>query len=350
MSPAVTVLMPAYNAERYIHRAIMSILGQDLRDLELLVIDDASTDRTPAILAELAAADSRIAVLRNDERRGITTSLNRGLLQAQGPYVARLDADDLCLPGRLTRQADFMERHQAHMAIGCGFELIDADDRVVRIVSERLDDWQVRWLAGFNPPAPHSTAFFRRLLPDGTRVSYDEAFRTAQDFDLWSRLSEHGKLAVLPDVLVQYRRHAGAITVTRRREQALNCRIVGRRNLARRLPAEVVQAMEPLLALFAYEAPAERSTIASAVSGCQAMLAHDLPRAPTGRHRRWVRRLAAGLLADAILSRAAGLRRPTSVFWFLVHARWHLLALLSVALRQRGAARKSLASLGRVRH
>src|ERR1043166_4865427 len=107
--PAVTVLMSVYNDEKYVREAIDSILAQSFRDFELLVIDDGSTDRTPAILASYD--DRRLRVLRNNENIGLTRSLNAGIGAARGPLIARQDADDISYPQRLARQGGVMKRH-----------------------------------------------------------------------------------------------------------------------------------------------------------------------------------------------------------------------------------------------
>ncbi len=348
MTVAITVLMAVHNGAAFLRETLESVSTQSFTDYEFLIVDDASQDTTPAILAEAAAGDPRIKIHRNAENVGLTKSLNLGLQRAAGRYIARIDADDVCLPQRLGKQFEFLERHPGYTAVACGYQVIDGTGRCLQTQDSGLDDWQVRWLGGFNPPAPHPTYFFRRTAEDGSLVLYDEAFRTAQDFDLWSRLAQSGKTCVLPEVLIRYRRHAGAITVTKRKEQAANCARTGRVNLARRLPRDVLVQLEPLLQLFAYQATADRRTIAAAVAGCDAMLAQDLPAAPSAVHRRWLRRMTAGLLADAVLSRAGGLKRFSSMLAFAYHARAYLPALAHAVVLQPGLALKSLRNAAKV--
>ena len=340
--PAITVLMAVHDGEAYLEETLDSVSRQTFENFEFVVIDDASRDSTPQILAGAASCDPRVRIIRNADNRGLTASLNRGLREARGDYIARIDADDVCFPERLARQHEFLQSHADHVAVASGFEMIGGDGRIIRRAAIGLDDWQVRWLGGFNPPAPHPTFFFRRVAPDGTPHRYDEAFRTAQDFDFWSRLAEEGKTAVLPDVLVRYRRHDNSITKVKRHEQALNCATVGRRNLVGRLPASVAKGLDPLLEMFSYRAPATWATIAAAVRGCDAMLAHDLGVAPSARHRAWLRDMAAGLLADAILARAGALKRPAASAAFAWHARRHLPYLARAVLQDPKLALKSL--------
>lgn len=346
-APDISVVMAVYNGEHFLPETLQSVLKQSHAGFEFLIVDDASDDMTPDLLAQAAATDGRIRLIRNERNLGLTVSLNVGLRAASGKYIARIDADDVCLPDRLAQQLAFMEANPDHSAVACGHHVIDASGLTMRTVSGGLDDWQIRWLGGFNPPAPHPTYFFRRSCYDGSTNLYDEAFRTAQDFELWSRLALQGKTQVLPDVLVKYRRHANAITVLKRREQATSCAIIGRSNLGRRLPADIVSQLEPLISLFSYQSEADRSTIIAAVTGCDAMLAHDLGSAPTARHRRWVRRMTAGLLAETILSRAGGLRSISKTLMFLFYARRYLPGLFGAVTSDPMMALKSLKNIAR---
>ncbi len=339
---AVSVLMAVHNGEGFLAEALASVAGQTLRDYEFVIVDDASNDGTAQLLAAAAARDPRITVLTNPHNQGLTRSLNLGLRLARGAYVARIDADDTCVPERLAVQHAFMEAHPDFVGVCCGFSVIDAAGNVSRTVSAGLDDWQVRWLAGWNPPAPHPTYFFRRLQSDGQSWLYDEDFRTAQDFDLWSRLMSQGKTCVLAQVLVGYRRHAGAITVVKRSEQALNCARIGQRNLAARLPAAEVAQLQPLIALFSYQQPAGELAIRQALKGADALLAYDLSTGPGRERERWLRRTVAGLLADAVLSRAGALKSVRGTARFGLYARKHLWPLLGAVLSDPAMALKSI--------
>lgn len=340
----ITVLMAVHNGEQFLRETLASIAAQSLADYEFVIIDDASSDASSAILAQAAARDARLRIHRNPQNIGLTRSLNVGLGLARGEYIARIDADDTCTPDRLGAQHAFMTAHPDYAGVTCGFEMIDGAGKRVRLVQDALDDWQVRWLSGWNPPAPHPTYFFRRLAPDGTPNLYDEAFRTAQDFDLWSRLGAQGPTCVLPDVLVHYRRHDGSITKVKRHEQAQNCAAIGQRNLARQLPDNLLAAVQPLVEMFAYRLPATCSAIRAAVAGGDALLAHDLPLAPSPAHRRWLQRTVAGLLADAVLSRGGALSSPAATAWFVWAARGHLPALARAVLSDPEMALKSLRS------
>lgn len=345
--PAVTVLMGVHNGEAFLGQTLASVARQDFEDYEFLIVDDASSDGTAAMLAKAASGNPRIRIVTNKTNIGLTRSLNRGLAEARGDFIARVDADDICLPHRLSVQYAHMMAHPGDVGVVANFEMIDADGVVLSRGSEPLDDWQVRWLLGWNPPAPHPTFFFKRC-PDGTTpIFYDESFKTAQDFDLWGQLAAIGPTRRLSDCLIQYRRHEGAITHAKRHEQAQNCAAIGRAHLQTRLPDESVDGLGPLMALFSYNATATPETIAKAIAGADAMVAHDGAHAPSKAHARWVKRMTAGLLADAILSRGKGLSSLGSTWAFMWHGRAHLPHLARAVLSDPGTALKSLRNRAR---
>lgn len=335
---AITVLMAVHNGERFLAETLASVAAQTFTDYEFLIVDDASSDGSAAMLAAAAEADPRIRIITNAPNIGLTKSLNLALAEAKGEFIARIDADDVCLPHRLEVQVGVMRNYPQYSGVTSGFEMIDAAGRILGKTAEALDEWQVEWLLGWNPPAPHPTFFFKRCPDGATPIFYDERFRTAQDFDLWSRLVKVGPTLRMPDVLIQYRRHEGAITHAKRHEQAQNCAEIGRANLAARLPADVVTKLEPLISLFSYNAKADARTIQAAVEGADAMTAEDCK----GAHRSWVRRMTAGLLADAVLSRGGGLSSPKAIAAFVWYARRHLPYLVRAALSDPGTALKSL--------
>lgn len=339
--PAVTVLMAAHNAARWLRETIASVVAQDFASFEFVIVDDGSRDATQRILAEAAALDPRIRIVTLRDNIGLTAALNRGLAVATAPLVARIDADDRCFPQRLSRQVRAFDLDPKLTILGSGYRLVDASGRVLGTLREALDEWQAHWLSGFSTPAPHPSFCFRRIAPSGEPVRYDEGLSTAQDFDLWSRMAAMGKSRVLGEPLIDYRRHSSAITVRRRREQAENVARIGSANLRRRLPSPIVDEISPLVDLLAYRAEARGVEIARAVAACEAILEYDMIRAPL-EHRSWLRRTAAGLLADAVLLRGGALARPVDLARFLWHARGLLPAVAGAALARPVTARKAV--------
>lgn len=214
--PKISVLLPAYNAEKYLNQAIESILNQTLEDFELLIIDDASTDHTATIIASYQ--DPRIRVIRNPTNLGLTKSLNLGLHQSQGNFIARLDADDISLPQRLAQQIYFLEQHPETVLVGSLSKLINGAGETFDYQKSPTDPEIIKFSLLFGNPITHSSIFFRKkpILEMG---GYNERFRYAQDFELYSRLVTKYQLTVLPELLVKYRSHDQSLTLNQSSRQ-----------------------------------------------------------------------------------------------------------------------------------
>ena len=120
----VSVIIPCYNAEKYLRESVESIINQSYPNLEIICIDDCSTDSTLAILEELASRDARVKVLHNSRNMKIASSLNRGLEYSTGEYIARMDADDIALPKRIEKQVDYLEKNKETDICGTWWENI----------------------------------------------------------------------------------------------------------------------------------------------------------------------------------------------------------------------------------
>lgn len=208
--PTVSVLMAVYNAEPYLAQAIASILAQTYPDFELIAIDDGSSDRSLQILKTYAAQDDRIRVFSR-ENRGIPKTRNELIAHAKGEFIAVMDADDVALRDRLAAQVQFLQTHPDVLWVGGAFELIDQGSRrITRIPLPEEDDQIKRLLWQGQISFLHPTAMMRRaaVLEVG---GYDEALPLAEDLDLWFKLAKRGKLANLPQAVVQYRLHPASI-------------------------------------------------------------------------------------------------------------------------------------------
>lgn len=202
-APRVSIVMPVYNAARDLRETIASVLAQSHRDFEFLVVDDGSSDASPEIVGEYG--DPRIRHLRLG-RSGFAAALNRGLDEARGEYVARMDADDVCLPQRLARQVAFMDAHPRLGLSGTDVETLPASGRPVRW-SFPTDPARLRAGLLFEPGVAHPTVIFRRAWLDRHGLRYDAAYPRVEDWDLWRRAAEHFELGNLPEVLLRYRVH-----------------------------------------------------------------------------------------------------------------------------------------------
>lgn len=203
-APLITVLLPVYNGQAHLAEALDSVLAQTQRDLELLVVDDGSTDATPALLAQYAQADPRVRVA-TQPNAGLVAALNHGLALARGRYVARMDADDVCRPERLARQATFLDQRPDVAACGSWAHVLGGPARAVWRYP--MSDADLRAQLVFETPFCHPAVMLRRETLTRHGLTYDPAFREAEDYALWARLAEHGALANLPEVLLEYRVH-----------------------------------------------------------------------------------------------------------------------------------------------
>lgn len=210
--PLVSVILPVYNGERFLREAIDSIMIQTFTDFELIVIDDGSTDTTPDILKEYAARDLRILVKYQPRNTGIVAALNSGCQTASGKYIARMDADDICLPERLTRQISFLNSHPDVGVVGTNIQLIDASGNRQGVVLFPETHAQICWSLCFYNPIVHPSTMMRRdvlFQAGGYRMGYPNG----EDYDLWRRVSKQARLANLPSVLLLLRKHASNLTV-----------------------------------------------------------------------------------------------------------------------------------------
>ena len=251
VKPLISVLMPVYNCSNYIYDSTISILNQTFSDFELIIIDDCSTDNTVDILKKFN--DERIVLIVKQKNTGITNSLNYALDIAKGKYLARMDGDDISNIDRLKKQYEFMESHPDVVLCGGGYEVIKSNyehgqkgDIFVQKASAATLDvltraWiRIFWGKGdiriktFKPyllhgellfdlathcSFAHPTVMIKSEVLKMNKVKYNPKCEPAEDYEMWTKLSEYGKLANIPDILIKYRRHEYQTTNTRSFEQ-----------------------------------------------------------------------------------------------------------------------------------
>lgn len=201
-APTVSVVMPVYNAEKYVTKAIDSVLNQTLADFEFIIIDDGSTDGSEAILASCAASDQRI-ILHRQQNSGLTASLNRACGLARGTYIARMDADDISLPRRLEKQVHYLERHSEIGVLGTWIQDIGAGDEPGPIWPLPTTPATIRWFLMFGNCVAHPSVMARReIIQD---LGYRPEAPHVEDYDLWIRASAVTGVANFPEVLLKYR-------------------------------------------------------------------------------------------------------------------------------------------------
>jgi glycosyltransferase involved in cell wall biosynthesis len=238
MPPTVSIVMSVYNGERFIRAAINSVLAQTFRDWELIVVDDASTDSTPAILAEYR--DSRIRVIRNDTNRKQAVCSNRGIALASGRYIARLDADDVSLPDRLSKQVAYLDANPEVTLVASAAHFIDESGKRVDFRAGGLNGCDVNFTFAWYCPVVHSSIVFRAEVarpPNG----YDEdpEFWFTEDYEFMARIAFRGRARVLAEPLIEYRIHPSSVTATNLQEQLRENDVIARANIARAAGIEV---------------------------------------------------------------------------------------------------------------
>lgn len=208
MNPLVTVLMPVYNGEKYLKEAIESILSQTFRDFEFLIIDDGSTDKSAEIIASFN--DTRIRLERNEINLGLIKTLNKGLKMSKGKYIARMDCDDVSLPKRLSAQASFMENNHEVGVCGSWTKVIGLRKNFVNKYPESHKEIQAYLL--FNTPFAHPTVIIRKEIIEKYKLEYNENYKHAEDYELWSRIIKNTKVSNIKKVLFHYRMHPESIS------------------------------------------------------------------------------------------------------------------------------------------
>jgi len=219
--PEVSIILPTYNGVIRIEKAISSILAQSFSNFELIVIDDGSNDGTDQIIKKLSNEDKRIVYLRNEINLGIQKSLNRGLKEAKGKYIARIDDDDEWLDkDKLKKQVEFLEANPDYVLVGTGAVVVDENGKeLLRYLLPETDSELRKKILSKNCFV-HSSVVFRKdtvLVLGG----YDEsqAVRHVEDYDLWLKLGTKGKFANLPIYAVRFTLRRGNISSKNKIEQ-----------------------------------------------------------------------------------------------------------------------------------
>ena len=199
----VSILLPVYNGETYLAESLDSVLAQTYQNWELVIINDGSTDGTESLISKYQ--DKRIRYLPNDGNKGIIFSLNRGLRESNGAYIARLDADDIALPHRLEKQVRFLSENPDYAMCGSYFQTIDSNGRFLKNVRFPANNRDAQSYLLLHNCFCHSAIMMRTSI--AKELKYDEKFQVCEDYDLWYRISRSGKILNLPEFTTLYRVH-----------------------------------------------------------------------------------------------------------------------------------------------
>jgi len=217
-APLVSVVMSVYNGEKFLKKSIESILAQTLTEIELVIINDGSTDDTERIIKSFN--DNRVVYVKQTNH-GLVYSLNKGLELAKASLIARMDADDVAQPTRLAKQAMFLESNPDHVLVGSNLTFIDEKDRILFESPMLLNDSELRLEMLIRSPFGHPTVMYRKQAVMDAGL-YNPKFKSAEDYDLWGRLAKKGKIANINESLLRYRVHGAGVSKTSSQEQTRN--------------------------------------------------------------------------------------------------------------------------------
>ena len=238
-NPSVSVVLPVYNAERYLREAVDSILAQTFTDFELILINDGSTDGSGDICRAYAKRDPRIVLIDRPTNGGLVSALNEGLAKARAPLIARMDADDIAMPERFACQYAHMMEHSNLAVLGSAFWNIDSTGKITgQYQHTPFTPAEAKDMLSQRCPTHHPTVMMRKdaILKAG---GYRAAFIHAEDYDLWLRLSQLGyDISNLPQPLLNHRTHGANVSIVHQDEQRLA-------TVLARLSYEMRQAGEP---------------------------------------------------------------------------------------------------------
>jgi len=203
-NPLVSILMPSYNAEKYIEEAITSILNQTFTDFEFIIIDDNSVDSTISIVEKYKKLDDRIVLLRNTENLKMAKALNVGIKVAKGKFLARMDADDWSYPDRIRKQVLYMQKHPEVGILGGSMEIINEKGKKIGRRDYSCTDVEIRSKVFRYSPFSHPLIMLRKSSLDKVGY-YNSLYNPAEDYELYFRLGEIAKFANLSDALIKYR-------------------------------------------------------------------------------------------------------------------------------------------------
>ena len=209
--PKISVVLPVFNGQNYLAESLQSILNQSYANLEILVIDDGSTDKSAEIVR--GYKDNRISLIQNEKNLGLITSLNKGLKLASGEFIARMDADDIAMPTRFEKQIAYLKANPEIAICGTRYVTSGSKHPVSPPLPTTHDEIRVTLI--FRSAMAHPTVMIRRSVLLQNNISYNELYPSAEDYKLWTDLALCTRLGNLDEALLKYRVHEQQITQTK---------------------------------------------------------------------------------------------------------------------------------------
>ncbi len=208
--PIISVILPVYNGKEHLAECIESVLHQTFTNFEFIIVDDASTDSTPQILKKYLSQDERIRVITNPINQKQTISANTACKNAEGKYLARMDADDVSLPKRFEKQFEFLEANPEIGMVGSWTDTISETGKIIGQWKTTVEPGVLNWNLLFGSSFAHSSVMMRCDIVK--KAGYYQS-PEAEDYDLWSRISRIAKVANIPEVLQQKRVWGGQLAL-----------------------------------------------------------------------------------------------------------------------------------------
>jgi len=228
--PLVSVVMPAYNSEKYIGESIESILNQTYKNFEFIIINDASTDKTLKIIKEYAKKDKRIKIIENKKNLGNYGARNVGIFNSKGEFVAQQDADDISMRDRLKKQLKIFEKNPEVGVVGAFVELFnEKTKKIISIRKYSTKDKELRKNIFYFSPIAQGVSMLRKEVFIKTG-GYNGRYKVSEDLDLWFRVGTYYKFSNVPEILLKYRIHEESITNKKRKLVEKNANRIRRQN------------------------------------------------------------------------------------------------------------------------
>lgn len=316
--PLISVAMAVRNGMPFLPEALESLARQTIADFEIVFVDDGSTDHSAAVAREIGGA--RLRLIGHAATAGLAASLNEALGVARGTYIARMDADDVCLPMRFQRQVEFLEAHPEVGILGTAFEVIDGRGVTLGVYHPPLSDAELRWYSLLANPFAHPSVMLRKHILETTSLRYPD-FEVAQDYALWVRVLEFTQGANLPEPLLRYRSHAESTSRAKRELQRERHNQVSLEAIRRELPALPISLSEvrDLHRLFVERCPLGDDSRRGSVARLYLRLAVAFLRSRGGANRSKI------LYASARSAAQAAWQKPRRRGW------WGVMAAATVA-------------------
>lgn len=203
----ISVILPVYNSQDYVREAIQSVLNQTYSDFELIIINDGSTDNSSGIIESFK--DKRIMYINNSKNSGLISTLNEGLRRANGKYIARMDADDICLPDRFQKQVEVLEKSDDVVLVSSDFYELKGSNLKLSTGFNGSDE--IKTVLLFAPGIAHPTVMMRNIFKEKS-IQYNSHFLHVEDYQLWTELSFIGDMINIDRPLLKYRSHNAQVS------------------------------------------------------------------------------------------------------------------------------------------